>query len=185
MAYKSLQHVLPVDIVNIILEYTINYDPMYHLNKIYNVAKIKHIMRCIRNMHENTYHIQLAMYHYQKFDNLRNLYLRERYKYMITDINKLNYIEIIALNCITLEDIKIILRRLNMSKTHINIIFSKACSIYKYIKKNVIYCTFCSYVHLRIYDFCDKCDFKDCNYDEMMIYSDYILNITPMLTSSA
>lgn len=143
MAYKLLKCVLPVDIVNIIVDYSVYYDlGEIHMYKIYNNAKLNHIL-----------------YYYESGKNI------ERDKKYINDVNACNYAQVQARHMLHFIDIENMYKIVKyIPKDTIN----KQNHLIWYIRKHVLLCHSCGLNQLLtcIY-YCNDCDFSQCKNNEI------------------
>lgn len=133
MAYKFLKNVLPVDIVNKVLEYKEYNTQKFHMNKIFNIIKMKLI--CLKTNKKEIYEIK-------KYN-----YIEVIVSYSTTDIS--------------LDDIKISFTEETDSRIY-NYIKNKCkkcyfCELNK-VKYNIVtvnYCELCDYTICRNDEFID------------------------------
>ncbi len=151
MAYKILNKLLPVDIVNGILEYNgysnvKNKDiTVLHLYKIYNVLKIS----CM--------------------GSYMDVMSKKKYKAFTVRINKLkknNYAEINFryMTYLYMDNIKKVIKTVprNVNKD----------GMHKYTKNNIIKCDECVVGRIGFdIGFCKNCDFSQCKDNEIMFYA--------------
>ncbi len=154
MAYKTLSTLLPVDIVNGIMEYNgyknDNDVAIFHLYKIYNVLKISHMgtymnLLIIEPKSKHTHHWW------------KSYYLGE-----IRKIKKYSYAEMHVEYMTAWHLIKI---QIVISTVPRNISYS--ISAYAYIHKYGIKCINC----IRYPSFCINCDFSRCKDSEILVYA--------------
>lgn len=143
MAYKLLKCILPIDIVNIIIDYHINYDlAELHMHKIYNNAKM--------------IHINFYLYHSCTNGRLEQIKIVKNYSYAQTFIHCFRGYRYLTNLCKIIKytgSIDNIIIKEDHARIYINI-FVKHCYICmlnnKY-KKNI-----------GIRKFCSECDTSAC-----------------------